>query len=322
MPVHARWCFENSKRMNIFRQTLIVAFGAFGLLAAATASAQGSSSFPQVAGKSCPSYFTGNGKTCTTKSDDLVGFVGNGNCPSGWTRVNEVYCTQKQRKEGGAGSSSSGGAVYVAPSFGEVAKAQKTARCPSGYMSDGEGEKCTTPSPTAPKTALKKGICPTGTVEEWGAYCTQALSDTSDTALDRLDAAVAADFNRIYVWAQIANMNPLPKSEELPAAFAAAKASRAAAGKPWKPVYERDREAAAANAKTPEQQRAEIDKGHANQEAQIIADMQAKQRALGINPAAGVNPNAASNPQEAVKDAGKEAAKAAVSGVLKGLFGR
>ena len=246
------------------------------------------------------------------------------------------YCRPKNKssKRDSSGSSgSSGGAVYVAPSFGEVAKINKTTPCPSGYVTDREGEKCTSPTENPLTVTLKKGACPSGTVEEWGAYCTQAVTDNSDDVLDRLDRAYTADFNVVYVLAQVAGVKPLPDSQVLPGAFAAAKAARAAAANPWQPKYERERAAAAANAKTPAQLRAEEKAAYASQEAQVIAEMQAQQRALGIAPGAGMpgsNANtaalgaaigaaaAASTPQDAAKDA----AKAALGGALKGLFGR
>jgi hypothetical protein len=168
-----------------------------------------------------------------------------GNCPKDHQRVSQMetgrpaskWCLPPKARSSSSGSTSSG-PTYVDPVFGEVNKPTALLRCPTGHYT--KGEVCSMSWAEAPKSRVKAGACPAGTVEEWGAFCTETPKDTSDRALDRMDGSNTRDFNALFVAYQVANKAP-PSSSEEPAAFVAAKASRAAAGNPWKSKPERDR---------------------------------------------------------------------------------
>lgn len=292
-----------------------------GLGISLPAVAQGLEGFSKVDGKTCPSGATDNGKTCTFKKGDRIGYVGNGSCAKGYITTGP-YCYKKVENEGASGGKSSGGgATYVDPEVKQTPKVAKLTPCPTGYYT--RDDVCSTFWQGAPEVSIKKGACPAGSVEEWGAYCTVALKDISDDALDRAGGLAIRDFNVVYLAAQFDRVNPLPDLKD-PAALAKAKADRAAAGNPYKDVVQRDREKAAANAKTPEQAKAEQDAAYANQEAQIRADTAARQRALGITPV-GAPGAVVGSPSAAAANAegtAKDAAKQAVGGLLKGILGR
>jgi hypothetical protein len=54
------------------------------------------------------------------------------------------------------------------------------ARCPTGYTAEISKQVCHARSLISPKSQVKSGACPAGTVEEWGLYCTSAVTDKSE----------------------------------------------------------------------------------------------------------------------------------------------
>jgi hypothetical protein len=54
------------------------------------------------------------------------------------------------------------------------------ARCPTGYTAEVSKQVCHARSLISPKSQVKSGACPAGTVEEWGLYCTSVVTDKSE----------------------------------------------------------------------------------------------------------------------------------------------
>jgi hypothetical protein len=54
------------------------------------------------------------------------------------------------------------------------------ARCPTGYTAEISKQVCHARSLISPKSQVKSGSCPAGTVEEWGLYCTASVTDKSE----------------------------------------------------------------------------------------------------------------------------------------------
>jgi hypothetical protein len=262
----------------------------------------------------------------------------NGNCPKDHQRVSQMetgrpaskWCMPPKARSSSSGSSSSSssGATYVDPVFGEVAKPIALVRCPTGHYT--KGDVCSMSWEDAPKSRAKTGACPAGTIEEWKAFCTEIPKDTSDKALDRMDGSNTRDFNAVFVAYQVANKAP-PSSSEEPAAFIAAKASRAAAGNPWQSKSERDRaEAAAKQAAMPVEpplNRADVspqcqvympERSAVAQCEGIIKQQRAAQTGLGLTPPA----TAVGAPANEAGKAVGNAVGGAVGGALKGLFGK
>ncbi len=268
-----------------------------------------------------------------------------GSCPSDMTpyvKHGKNQCKSAPKKESSkpattksAKSSSSSGGTYQDPVLATVAKANKFGFCPSGYYTNEDA--CTTSWADAPKSLPKSGACPSGTVEEHGAFCTAVIADTSNEVLDRVDGFATRDFNVVYTAALVAAAKPAEQKRG--EAFVQAIAKRQAAGNPWQSRHARD--AAKAAIKTPEQlayekQQSEQEAHRANEFAKMCAQIRqayggalpgdhecAKApaptaTALGAPGLLGQAANVAQNPQEAVK----EAAKQEVGNALRGLFGR
>jgi hypothetical protein len=241
-------------------------------------------------------------------------------------RASSKWCVPPKARSGGTSASSGASqATYIDPVFAEVAKPNPFARCPTGHYT--KGEVCSASWEEAPKSRLKTGACPTGTIEEWGAYCTDKPKDTSDRSLDLMDGNNTRDFNTLYVAAQSARRD-LPRSSDEPAAFVAAKAIREAAGSPWKSKPERERADAAskqaAQPVEPPLNRADVspechpympDRPAVMQCEQIVQQQRASQARLGLTPTAPAV--SGTTPSEAGKAVGN-----AVGGALKGLLGR
>ena len=237
------------------------------------------------------------------------------------------YCRSKGGKPGSSSSSSSSsGAAYVEPLKNAIAKPNATTRCPTGYKTDqGDELKCGARlEDTPPKTALKTGACPAGTIEEWGAYCTAKPADVSDAAIDTLYGYHIADFNMVYFKLQMARMPVDKLGDWEPAVIASMKADRAAAGNPYKTATQRDQEksapAQAAAQKAFNDEAAAKDQARNNAlrsacQQQLAAGMRSEQcMQLAGNDAAASNPAAGAAPvlkEEAVK---------ALGGLLKGLM--
>jgi hypothetical protein len=60
------------------------------------------------------------------------------------------------------------------------------ARCPTGYTAEVAKPVCHARSLISPKSQVKSGACPAGTVEEWGLYCTASVTEKSDRMKDVL----------------------------------------------------------------------------------------------------------------------------------------
>lgn len=54
------------------------------------------------------------------------------------------------------------------------------ARCPTGYTAEISKQVCHARSLISPKSQVKSGACPLGTLEEWGLYCTSVVTDKSE----------------------------------------------------------------------------------------------------------------------------------------------
>ncbi len=244
------------------------------------------------------------------------------------------WCRPPKERSSTSDSGGSGGAVYMDPTAKRVAKASPLGWCPTGYYTNGDN--CTTPWEGAPASTRKSGSCPSGTVEEHGAYCTAAITDTSNDTLDRLDAAATRDFNVVYTHSLAAG-KAAPK-QVLGEALAAALAKRNAAGNPWMDKPSRGR-AAAAPAEAERQRKAQAEAtaldNHRNDQLRIGCEAARPNFPNGFPPgtpcaelmkAGGSSAGAigqqaaaiAQNPQDAVK----EAAKQEVGKALRGLFGK
>lgn len=210
---------------------LILATSAAAVLLAATSTAVQAYNLPPGAvpkqeGKSCPDGW----KQLTF------------NRPAGQSGLAHFCAPPKDKASSSSSSSGSRSYSYVEPTKGSFPKSGPLQNCPSGYYSNNAGDQCITHWDDAPAVTAKKGACPAGTVEEWGAWCTAALKDTSDKTLDQLTGYKFRDFNNVYLAHQLAR-KPLPSSEVDPELLRQAKAERAAAGSPYKTASERDREA-------------------------------------------------------------------------------
>ena len=242
------------------------------------------------------------------------------------------YCRPKGGKSSGSSSSTSSSssprAGYTEPFKSAFTKPNATTRCPTGYKTDQADElKCgTRPDDTLLKTALRSGACPTGTVEEWGTYCTAKPADVSDAMIDTLFGYHIADFNMVYLKMQLARMPVDKLGDWEPEVLKAMKAERAAAGNPYKTATERRQEkdapAQAAAQKTFNDEAAAKDQ--ARNDAMRSACQQQMTAGIKSEPcmefaAAGgmaVAGAAAASPQAAIKD---EAVKA-LGGLFKGLM--
>ena len=247
-------------------------------------------------------------------------------CRAGDTPYNSngnAWCKQARTR-------SADGPVYVAPSHGTVAKANPFAFCPSGYFT--EGDSCTTPMRNAPQSRTKAGACPAGTVDEYGAYCTDKITDLSDPYLDELNGISTRDFNVVYTTA-LNNGKTAPKDQR-PAAFQAAVNERQAQGKPWVTYSERGREARETESRAAKEKNDAEQAKLEQSRSDALKSACDQNRAVGYNhpncPPAGaaVVPTAAA--AAAPNDAGaagaqgnvqNDAAKA-LGGALKGVFGR
>ena len=261
-----------------------------------------------------------------------------GKCPSDYTpyvKHGRTHCKtpekpQKQEKpsKSSSSSSSSGGTAYVEPLKNALAKPSATTRCPTGYKTDqGDELKCgTRMEDSPPRTALKSGACPAGTVEEWGAYCTAKPADVSDASIDKWYGYHIADFNMVYLKMQLARMPVDKLGDWEPEVLKAMKAERAAAGNPYKTASQRSQEkdapAQAAAQKSfndeaaaKDQSRNDAMRSACQQQmtAGIKSDACMEFAAAGGMTVAGA---AAASPQEVLKD---EAVKA-LGGLFKGLM--
>ncbi len=277
--------------------------------------------------------FSGQSRASSSAKNDYPA-DSQGNCPKGHDRISKSelgrpaskWCRPPEASSSSSKSSSSSGPTYVDPSFAEVGKLSPLTRCPTGYYT--RGDKCNASWSEAPKTRLKTGTCPTGTLEEWGAFCTDVAKDTSDKALDMMDGNLVRDFNVLFVAYQSAGK--ILDSAQDSAVFAAAKASRVAAGNPWNQRSDRDQDEAAtkkaAEPVVPALTKAEVspechsympDRNQVMQCESIVKQQRASQAAAGLSTVGASTPSAGASSNEAGKALGN-----AVGGALKGLFSK
>ena len=83
--------------------------------------------------------------------------------------------------------------------FASIARPSKTARCPTGWIASASAQTCETFSAITPKAQPKSGACPAGSTEEFGAYCTPAVSDMSDRMAGLLARHYFQDLNGNYM---------------------------------------------------------------------------------------------------------------------------
>lgn len=275
---------------------------------------------------------------------------GSGKCPTNYTpythkngdamcRSPEKKAPEKKEKSSSSSSSSDSGSRpgYTPPTFGEIAKANLLGFCPTGFYSNADNDRCVTGMTDAPKVTLKKGACPTGTIEEHGNFCTPTITDTSDDMIARLIGGAISDFNVVYLQLQIAR-KPLPANQVNPPALAAAIAKREAEGNPYKSARERDAEknapAQAAAKKASDDEAAALAKSREDAmrsgcRQQAAAGMPIQPQCVefvGNGPKATASGPAGSDPQAAaaspVAAKVKEETAKALGGALKGLFGK
>ena len=111
-----------------------------------------------------------------------------------------TMCYRKPKSVEDAEDAKSDGPVYIPPTYGSVAKANKFDRCPIGYhTNENEMLQCVSFDYAAgkqPATRAKKGgACAANEIDEWGIWCTSKLTQLTRTEAEQEGAA---DVNRIY----------------------------------------------------------------------------------------------------------------------------
>lgn len=250
-----------------------------------------------------------------------------GGCPKGHRLILRAetgaprsrWCDPPKAERSEASSADSGsGATYVEPIVYSVPKASPYSWCPTGYYT--RDALCATPWENAPRTRRKAGACPSGTVEEFGAYCTDVIADLSNAMLDQLDAAATRDFNVVYTEAMVAGVES--PAQEHGAAFKDALARREAAGDPWQDA--RDRASAQSQAADAERQRQDREAqaaqaSHTHEQYRVMCEAARPNFPNGYPPGHTCEPfntSPGKAPTEAAGTIKQEAGKA-----LRGLFG-
>ena len=273
-----------------------------------------------------------------------IGASTSGKCPTNYTpytnkgghamcRSPEKKSAEKASKPSSQGSSSGSGSgpTYVDPVMAELPKANKLGFCPTGFYSDQDNGRCVTDMQNAPKVTLKTSACPSSTMEEHGAFCTQTIADTSDAMIGNLSGRAIRDFNAVYLALQI-ERKPLPVDQVNPPALAAAIAKRAAEGNPYKTAMQRDAEknapAQAAAQKASDDENAALAKSRDDAmrsacQQQAAAGIVQPQCVQYVGAGASKATVATGGDTQATPAAkAKEEAAKALGGVLKGLLGR